>query len=90
MVDEWMVEIFNRFGAHLINYPTLKKRLCNKILTLKEEGDSSSINQAYKNQVVKSDKDVQCTNLGYLHQHWHHCSNIIDQWNLLICGLAAV
>jgi len=37
----WMIEIFDGFRAHLNNLPLLKKRVMNKILSFKEEGDSS-------------------------------------------------
>ena len=52
----WMIEIFDGFGAHLNNLPALKKRVEQKVLSLKEEGDSSSYNQAYDREVAKSDK----------------------------------
>ena len=42
--DWWMVEIMDGFGALIILYDANKLRLDNKILSLKEEGDSSSIN----------------------------------------------
>ena len=86
----WMVEIFDGFGAHLNNLPALKKRVIAKILSLKEEGDSSSFNQAYDREVAKSDKNVQRMNLSYLRQDCRFNRNIIDQWKLLCCGLAAV
>ena len=49
----WMVEIVDGSGAHLSNYNAMKLRFDNKILTMKEEGDSSTINQAYDKQVAK-------------------------------------
>ena len=42
----WMVEIiFDGFGAHLNNLVALKNCVINKILSLKEEDDSSSYTQ---------------------------------------------
>ena len=38
----WMIEIFDGFGAHLTNLNSLKQRAEAKILSIKEEGDSSS------------------------------------------------
>jgi len=42
----WMLEIFDGFGAHLASLPALRLRYESKILCLKEEGDSSHVNQA--------------------------------------------
>ena len=56
--DWWMVEIMDGFGAHTILYNANKLRLGNKILSLKEEGDSSSVNQAYNKCVAKLDKAI--------------------------------
>ena len=86
----WMIEIFDGFGAHLNNLPALKKRLFDKILSLKEEGDLSSFNQAYDKEVAKSDKHIQQMNLSYPHQEYHHNRSIINQWKLVCCGLVAV
>jgi hypothetical protein len=40
----WMIEIFDGFGAHLNNLSSMKKRADAQILSIKEEGDSSSYN----------------------------------------------
>ena len=86
----WMVEILDGFGAHLNNLYANDKRAENKILSLKEEGDSSQVNQAYDKEAAKSDKRVQRINLNYLlHDRRLNC-NIIDQWALCCCGLASV
>ena len=85
-----MIEIFDGFGAHLNNLPALKKRTANKILSLKEEGDLSSFNQAYDKAAAKSDKHIQRMNLSYLCQGCHYNRSIINQWKLVCCGLAAV
>ena len=86
----WMVEIMDGFGAHTIPYAANKLRTENKILSIKEEGDSSSINQAYDKYVAKSDKAIQRINLNYLKATSRYNSCITDQWGLLQCGLAAV
>jgi len=67
-----MIEIFDGFGAHLNNLPSLKKRVIHKILSLKEEGDSSSFNQAqaYDREVAKANKNIQRMNLSYFQQDY--------------------
>ena len=85
-----MIEIFDGFGAHLNNLPSLKKRVIHKILSLKDEGDSSSFNQAYDREVAKANKNIQRMNLSYLRQDCRYNQSIVDQWKLLCCGLAAV
>ena len=87
----WMVEIFNGFGSYLNNLSSLKKRVDTKTLSLKEEGDSLSYNEAYNREVVKSDKTIQCMNLSYLCTDCFYNKSIIDQWKLVwCCGIAAV
>ena len=86
----WCLEILDGFGAHLSNLPALRKRYNNKIITLKEEADSSSINQAYDKLVAKMDKQVQRLNLGWLRGTKRNLNALCDQWDLVHCGLAAV
>ena len=85
----WVVEILDGFGAHLNNYEALKMRADAKIISIKEEGDSSSINQAYDKQVARSDKQQQRKNLGYLRQLKGQ-NRFVDQWSLVHVGMAAV
>ena len=66
----WMIEIFDGFGAYLNNLLSLKERVINKILSLKEEGDSSSFNQAYDREVAKANKNIQRMNLSYFQQDY--------------------
>ena len=61
-----MIEIFDGVGTHLNNFPSLKKRVINKILSLKEEGNLSSFNQAYDREIAKADKNIQRMNMSYL------------------------
>ena len=88
--DWWVHEVIDRFGAHLISEEVNTIRFKNNILSLKEEGDSSSITQAYDKYVVKEDKHIQRNNLTFLRESRQWNSNITDQWGLLHCGLAAV
>ena len=86
----WMVEIFDGFGARLSNLPLLKKHIDAKILSLKEEGDSSLYNQAYDQEVAKFNKNIQQMNLSYLQTNCYYNKSIINQWKLLCCGLMAL
>ena len=53
-----------------------------KVLILKEEGDSSAINQAYDKEVSKSDKREQRDALSNLCNAQHITQGVIDQWKL--------
>ena len=45
---QWfMLEIFDGFGAHLFSLPVMKERFDDNIISLKEEGDSSHVNEKY-------------------------------------------
>lgn len=85
----WVVEILDGFGAHLTSLGALRLRMTALVLTIKEEGDSSSINQAYDKLVAKSDKMVQRRTLGFL-RTIKNSNGFITQWDLIYCGLNAI
>jgi hypothetical protein len=74
----WMITIFDGFGAHLTNLNALKQRAEAKILSIKEEGNSSSYNQAYDKHIAKSDKFHQRCLLAFMHGVKNRNSNLID------------
>ena len=88
--DWWVIEVMGGFGAHPISEEENAIRFKNKIISLKEEGDSSSINQEYDKYVAKEDNRIQHNNLTFIRNSRHWNSNITDQWGLLHCGIAAV
>jgi hypothetical protein len=65
----WAIELFDGFGPHTSSYYAMKHRYDNKILCLKEEGDSSHVNQAYDKFVAKSDKSLQKDGLSIVRDH---------------------
>ena len=52
----WYIEIIDGFGAHHNNLQVMKLRDDGKCISVKEEGDSSHVNQAYDRFVAKCDK----------------------------------
>jgi hypothetical protein len=42
----WVLEVFDGYGPHTMSLPAMQLRYDSKILSLKEEGDSSHVNQA--------------------------------------------
>lgn len=86
----WVLEIFDGFGAHLNSLEANQIRADNKVLSLKEEADTSHINQAYDKFAARADKRVQRQNLRWLLKDRQYCSNIVGQTSLISCGLAAV
>jgi hypothetical protein len=86
----WMNKIFDGFGAHLTNLNALKQHAEAKILSIKEERDSSSYNQAYNKHVAKSDKLHQRHSLTFMRGAKNRNSNLIDQLDLIHCRVAAV
>ncbi len=64
----WMVEIVDGFGAHLNNLKALTQRAGAKIVLIKEEADSSSINQAYDKHTAKSHKRQQRKSLSFMRE----------------------
>ena len=51
-----MLEIFDCFGAHLLLIPATKEMFDNKIISLKEEGNYSHVNQTYEKYAAPFDK----------------------------------
>jgi hypothetical protein len=88
--DWWMVEIFDGFGAHLSSLKAMQERYDNKISSVKEEGDSSHVNQAYDKLVAKSDKRAGNESLGMLRSATFLNRGVVDQWGLIHVGLYAI
>ncbi|HSN65040.1 MAG TPA: hypothetical protein VLS94_00280 [Fusibacter sp.] len=86
----WMLEVFDGFGAHLLSFRAMKNRYESKILSLKEEGDTSHVNQAYDKFVAKSDKLARAESISMVRSCVKSQFHIIDQWGLLLCGSYAV
>lgn len=88
---EWYVlELLDGFGSHTNSLAANELRTKHKVLSLKEEADSSHINQAYDRLTAKSDKRVHRESLAWLLQDRARNKNILDQYALVHCGLAAV
>uniref|UniRef100_A0A7S2XM23 Uncharacterized protein n=1 Tax=Attheya septentrionalis TaxID=420275 RepID=A0A7S2XM23_9STRA len=77
----WALEVFDGFGPHVSSYEAMKLRYEAKILSLKEEGDSSHVNQSYDRFVAKSDKSLKCEGLSLLRSAPH--IKMIDQWAII-------
>jgi hypothetical protein len=86
----WMLEIFDGFGPHLSSLAAMEIRHDNKILAMKEEGDSSHVNQAYDKFVAKSDKAHKRESLGMLRNAKNVCKGVIDQYGLLHASLYTI
>ena len=86
----WMLEIFDGFGAHLSSLNAMQFRYDNRVLSLKEEGFSSHVNQAYDKFVAKSDKAAQNECLGFQRNRLLPCKGVVDQWGLVHTGLHAI
>ena len=86
----WVLELVDGFGAHIFNHEANIDRFENKVLSLKEEGDSSHINQAYDRLVARSDKAINREALIWMQHDKTINAHTIDQWDLLSCGLATV
>jgi hypothetical protein len=60
------------------------------VLSLKEEGDSSHVNQAYDKFVAKHDKSSANSSLSVLRRTTTVNKGIIDQWGLIHVGLQCI
>tara|TARA_B110001452_G_scaffold205333_1_gene175349 strand:+ start:90 stop:1757 length:1668 start_codon:yes stop_codon:yes gene_type:complete len=88
--DWWTVKIIDGFGAHTCSSEAMEVYAKHKILLVKEEGDSSHVNQSYDQKVAKDDKSNMRSSLAYLRMSSTVTKNVVDGWQLIHVGLAAV
>ena len=86
----WMTEVFNGFGPHMSLFKAMQMRAHNKIVCVKEEGDSSHLNHAYNKYVATQDKATNKESLGKLRLSYFYQNGVLDQWVLIHVGLFAV
>jgi hypothetical protein len=86
----WVLEIFDGFGAHLLCHKENEGRFTANILSLKEEGDTSHVCQAYDKHVTKGDKAAKYLSLSILRTGFKSSNLLIDQWSLVQVGMFAV
>ena len=86
----WVIKIIDGFGPHTSSIDAMETYYESRILLLKEEGDSSHVNQAYDQMVAKDDKVTMRDCLSYLRQSAKLSKSIINGWDLIHVGLAAV
>ena len=86
----WVLKIIDGYGAHTSSEAAMQTYADRKILLLKEEGDSSHVNQSYDQKVAKDDKKSMRQSLAYLRQSNKLTKGTIDGWALIHVALAAV
>jgi hypothetical protein len=86
----WVLEICYGFGAHLLSHKANEERFAAKIMSLKEEGDTSHVCQAYDKHVAKGDKDAKSLSLSFLRTGFKVSNLLIYQWSLVQVGMFAV
>lgn len=87
--DYWVVEILDGFSAHFSSPKDLQIYADAKIMQLKEEGDTSHVNQLYDQDPAKKDKVAMRSGLDMLRQAVSGLM-AVDQWQLVHVGLMAV
>jgi hypothetical protein len=85
-----MLKIFDGFGVHLASSSALRPRCESKILCLKEEGDSSHVNQACDKVVAKADETVKAESLATQRTVTMTSKGAVDQWGLTRAGLCCL
>jgi hypothetical protein len=86
----WVLEVFDGHGPHTMSLPAMQLRYDSKILSLKEEGDSSHVNQAYDKFVAPADKSAKDESLAMLRGCTLVNKGVVDQWGLVHVGLFAI
>ena len=86
----WCLEILDGFGAHFGSHYAMLEREKHKIISLKEEDNSSHVNQAYDRLVAKNDKVEAASSLSFLRTFRFSTGTVIDQWHLIHVVLNAL
>ena len=81
---------FDGFGAHMSSVLVLEMCIVYKILSLKEEGNTSHVNQVYKNYIAKSNKKSCSCSVGVQRECIYYNCGVVDQWGLIHSGLLSV
>jgi hypothetical protein len=86
--DWWAVLIVDGFAAHCINPNVMQQYRDAKIIVVKEEADSSHVNQSYDQWVAVSDKRYMREALALFNQA--SSSAVMTGWDLIFVGLHAI
>jgi hypothetical protein len=88
--DWWVLKVIDGFGPHTSSEKAMEVYAERKILLLKEEGDTSHVNQSYDQKVARDDKKSMRQSLAHLRQSNKLIKGTIDAWALVHVALAAV
>ena len=83
----WVVVSLDGFGSHVNVHEAQEAFFRHKILILKEEGDTSHLNQAYDQSVAKNDKASMRANLDMVRPY---IGVRLDQWFLIGIAIDAL
>ena len=87
----WILEIIDGFGVHLVSYKAMKMWYDVKILTVKEEAETSHACQAYDDKVAKLDKRHYCVAINAIKNTlFHFKASHLDQYSIVAAGLHAI
>jgi hypothetical protein len=85
--DWWVVVSLDGFGSRVNVHEAQEAFFTSKILILKEEGNTSHLNQGYDHSVAKNDKAGMRANLDMLRPH---IGTQLDQWYLITIAIDAL
>mmetsp|Transcript_15244 Transcript_15244/g.17110 ORF Transcript_15244/g.17110 Transcript_15244/m.17110 type:complete len:229 (+) Transcript_15244:140-826(+) len=87
--DWWILKIIDGFGAHLASYKAMKMQYDAKILTVKEEEDTSHACQANDDKMENSDKR-RAAIITIKTTSFHYNASPFDQYSIVAAGLHAI
>ena len=84
----WAVKIVDGLVQHVSNFHTMRLYYDAKILLVKEEADSSQVNQMFDQLVARNDKRVLRECLVWLNNNTGMCKGKLTSWDLCHVALA--
>jgi hypothetical protein len=86
----WVLEVFDGNGPHMMSLPAMQLCYDCKILSSKEEGDSSHVNQAFVKLVAPANKSVKKESLAMLWGCTLGNKWVVDQQCIIHVGMFVI
>lgn len=78
------------FWSPFFSHYAMNEHQKKKIMSLKEEGNSSHVNQAYDKEVARNDNAHAAQSLAFLRKSRYATGHITNQWDLVLVVLGAL
>jgi hypothetical protein len=86
----WALKVVDGYVPHTTSLEAMEAYHARRILLLKEEADSSHVNQVYDQCKAKEDKHNMREAAGWMRNAGEATKGVLDCWDLMLVGLHAL